>query len=99
MAEHHGLIVTSAGLIFIAASDGKVRALDEESGKVLWTFTLPAGSEGIPAMYQAGGRQYLVIPASSDVNSGGGHTGRGGAPASARSDLPNGYVAFALPLK
>lgn len=99
MAEHHGLIVTSAGLIFIAASDGKVRALDEESGKVLWTFTLPAGSEGIPAMYQVRGRQYLVISASSNIISGGGHAGRGGTPASARSDLPHGYVAFALPLK
>ena len=53
MAEHHGMIVTSTGLIFIAASDGKIRALDEGTGKVLWTATLPAGSEGIPAMYMA----------------------------------------------
>lgn len=70
MAEHHGMIVTSTGLIFIAASDGKIRALDEDTGKVLWTATLPAGSEGIPAMYEAGGRQYLVVPASSNINSG-----------------------------
>ena len=33
MAEHHGMIVTSTGLIFIAASDGKLRALDEDTGK------------------------------------------------------------------
>lgn len=51
MAEHHGMILTSGGLIFITASDGKVRALDEEIGQVLWTFKLPAGSEGIPAMF------------------------------------------------
>ena len=76
MAEHHGMIVTSTGLIFIAASDGKIRALDEETGKVLWTATLPAGAEGIPAMYEAGGRQYLVVSASSNVNSGGGHPGK-----------------------
>ena len=75
MAEHHGMIVTSAGLIFIAASDGKLRALDEDTGKVLWSATLPAGSEGIPAMYEAGGRQYLVVSASSKINSGGGHAG------------------------
>ncbi len=99
MAEHHGIIVTSTGLIFITASDGKVRALDEETGKVLWTATLPAGSEGIPAMYEVGGRQYLVVSASSKVNSGGGHSGRGMASENARPDLPIGYIAFALPLK
>jgi quinoprotein glucose dehydrogenase len=97
MAEHHGMIVTSTGLIFIAASDGKIRALDEDNGKVLWTATLPAGSEGIPSMYEAGGRQYLVVPASSKVNPGGGHTGRGGTPQGVPSNLAKGYVAFALP--
>ncbi len=99
MAEHHGMIVTSAGLIFIAASDGKIRALDEETGKVLWTALLPAGSEGIPSMYEAGGRQFLVVPASSKINSGGGHPGSAKTPPAVRSDLPKGYVVFALPAK
>ncbi len=100
MAEHHGMIVTSAGLIFIAASDGKLRALDEDTGKVLWSATLPAASEGIPAMYEVGGRQFLVVSASSNLNSGGGHAGRGGTPsATVRLELRKGYVAFALPLK
>jgi quinoprotein glucose dehydrogenase len=99
MAEHHGIIVTSTGLIFVAASDGKLRALDGETGKVLWNFTLPAGSEGIPAMYEVAGRQYLVVSASSNVNSGGGHAGRGGASAAVRPNLAKGYIAFALPAK
>src|SRR3954470_20838923 len=98
MAEHHGMVITSTGLIFIAASDGKMRALDEDTGKVLWSATLPAGSEGIPAMYMANGRQYLVVPASSNVNSGGGHGG--GSPAKKEAgDRRKGYVAFALPEK
>jgi quinoprotein glucose dehydrogenase len=99
MAEHHGMIVTSTGLIFIAASDGKIRALDEDTGKVLWSATLPAGSEGIPAMYEAGGRQYLVVPASSNINSGGGHPGSSGTTRAEGSNLRKGYVAFALPGK
>jgi quinoprotein glucose dehydrogenase len=99
MAEHHGIIVTSTGLIFITASDGKVRALDEETGQVLWSATLPAGSQGIPAMYEVAGRQYLVVCASSDVNSGGGHADRGAAPENSRPNLPKGYIAFALPPK
>ena len=97
MAEHHGMIVTATGLIFIAASDGKVRALDEETGKVLWTATLPAGSEGIPAMYEVNGRQYLVVSASSSINSGGGHPRRDGTIQDAPPVRPKGYIAFALP--
>ena len=95
MAEHHGMIVTSAGLIFIAASDGKLYALDEDTGKVLWSIVLPAGSEGIPAMYEVGGRQYLVVSASSSINSGGGHAGS----VRVQTTGPKGYVAFALPGK
>ncbi|MEO8658262.1 MAG: PQQ-binding-like beta-propeller repeat protein [Bryobacteraceae bacterium] len=99
MAEHHGMVVTSTGLIFIGASDGKFRALDEDTGKVLWTVTLPAGAEGIPAMYEARGRQYLVVSASSSVTPGGGHPGHASIKAAAASDVPKGYIVFALPRK
>ncbi len=99
MAEHHGMIVTSTGLIFIAASDGRIRALDEETGKVLWSASLPAGSEGIPAMYEANGRQYLVVPASANINAGGGYAKEDRAGQVARPDMLKCYVAFALPGK
>ena len=95
MAERHGIIVTSTGLLFVATTDGKVRAHDEETGKVLWTATLPAGSEGVPAMYEVNGRQYLVVPASSRINTGGGHRRPGDA---AEPEVgTRSYVAFALP--
>ncbi len=100
MAERHGMIVTSTGLLFVATTDGKVRAHDEETGKVLWTATLPAGSEGLPAMYEANGRQFLVVPASSRINTGGGHQIPGTAePANEARSPQAGYVAFALPRK
>jgi quinoprotein glucose dehydrogenase len=98
MAEHHGMIVTSTGLLFVATSDGMVRAHDEETGRVLWAATLPAGSEGIPAMYEVKGRQYLVVPASSKINTGGGHDGPGTG-TSATANGSGGYVVFALPGK
>ena len=99
MAERHGIIVTATGLLFIATTDGKVRAHDEETGKVLWTADLPAGSEGLPAMYEVKGRQFLVVPASARINTGGGHQNPlAPATAEARSPLA-GYVAFALPRK
>jgi quinoprotein glucose dehydrogenase len=87
MAEHHGMIVTSTGLIFVSASDGKLRALDEETGKVLWSVQLPFGAEGIPCMYEAGGRQFLVLAATSDR----------GAERNPTSQQPRGYAAFTLP--
>ena len=97
MAERHGLILTSTGLLFVATTDGKVRAHDEETGKILWTATLPAGSEGLPSMYEVNGRQYLVVPASSRINSRGGHR-RPGDPAEPEVGTRS-YVAFALPRK
>jgi quinoprotein glucose dehydrogenase len=100
MAERHGIIVTATGLLFIASTDGKVRAHDEETGKVLWTADLPAGSEGLPAMYEANGRQFLVVPASSRINTGGGHQSPGStAPVSEPRSPLAGYIAFALPRK
>ena len=64
MAEHHGMIVTSTGLIFIAASDGKIRALDEDTGKVLWTATLASRLRGHPRHVR--GRR-TAIPGGSGV--------------------------------
>ena len=94
-AEHHGIVVTSTGLVFVGASDGKLRAYDEETGKVLWTVTLPAGSEGIPAMYEVNGREYLALPTSSNLNPGGGYLAPGEV--AAPSKVSRGYVVYALP--
>jgi quinoprotein glucose dehydrogenase len=97
--EHHGIAVTSTGLLFVATRDAKVRAYNAETGKILWTGDLPAGSEGIPAMYEENGREFLVVPASSSLTQGrrGANTDSeptaGPHPASAAG----GYVAFALP--
>jgi quinoprotein glucose dehydrogenase len=94
------MIATSTGLLFVAAPDGKVRSYDQETGRELWSATLPAASEGIPAMYQVNGRQYLVVSASTPFSSGRRVSG-GGNPAPEDAQAPTkgtkGYVAFALP--
>lgn len=59
-----GGIVTKGGLIFIGASrDEKFRALDKESGKVLWEYQLPAGGYATPATYAVNEEQYVIIAA------------------------------------
>ncbi len=57
-----GPVTTASGLIFIAAAtDDLLRAIDERTGKVVWSVPLPAGGQATPMIYQAGGREYLVI--------------------------------------
>jgi len=92
------MIVTSTGLLFATAKDGNVWAYDADSGEVLWTGRLPRGAEGLPAMYQINGRQYLVVGASTNLTFG--RDARGSGPWTAADGVPDGpsaYVVFALP--
>ena len=92
------MIVTSTGLLFATAKDGKVRAYDAESGKILWTAELPQGTEGLPAMYEINGRQYLVVCATTGLTWG--PRSREGGPwtqTDMESGGKGGYVVFALP--
>jgi len=88
-----GIITTSTGLLFHAGLDGKLRAYDAETGGVLWTGDLPAGSRGIPAMYEVNGKQYLLVSATQGAARG----AAGAAPAAASPAPTRAYVAFALP--
>ena len=60
--NYGGSVVTENGLLFIAATkDGYIRAFDRDTGKLLWEFKLPAAAFATPALYYAGGKQYLTI--------------------------------------
>ena len=82
-----GPVVTAGGLIFTGTRDRKVRAFDEATGKVLWEAELEAGMEGVPAVYQVGGREYLVVCAAAQSEVGPATQGK----------IRGAYVAFALP--
>jgi quinoprotein glucose dehydrogenase len=59
-----GPIVTGGGVVFSAATmDNAIRAFDEESGKEIWKYDLPAGGQATPMTYTLNGKQYLVIAA------------------------------------
>lgn len=92
-----GVVVTASGLIFVAtASDRKIRAYDEDTGKVLWEKDLPSGSEGIPAIYEVGGREYLAICVAAGDGMMAPHVG-GDRPTSQSG--AGAYMIFALPKK
>ena len=85
-----GLIVTGAGLVFATAADRKVHAYDVRDGKALASFPLGGPTSGGPSMYEHGGKQYLLVTASSTQPS-----GPGAVPTP--HEGPTGLVAFALP--
>ena len=82
-----GPVVTAGGLIFTGTRDRKVRALDVTNGKVLWEHELDSALEGMPAVYEAQGRQYLVFCAAAPVK----------LNATPPEKIRGAYVAFALP--
>ncbi|HZO89275.1 MAG TPA: PQQ-binding-like beta-propeller repeat protein [Chthonomonadaceae bacterium] len=84
--SYGGPVVTAGGLVFIAATnyDRKFRAFDKTTGQLLWETTLPFSANATPAVYSAGGRQFVVICAE-------GSKGRPNDPKGSK------YIAFALP--
>ena len=83
--NYGGGVVTAGGLFFIGATnyDKKFHAFDKSNGKLLWEATLPAAGNATPAVYEAGGRQFVVIAAGGIHN---------------RTAQPStSYIAFALP--
>lgn len=81
--NYGGPIVTSGGVLFIAAArDGKFRAYNKLTGKLLWEYDLPAPGFATPSVYSYKGKQYIVIAC-------------GGGKLKTKSG--DAYVAFALP--
>ena len=82
--NYGGPVVTAGGLVFIGATnhDSRFRAFDKATGRLLWETGLPAGGNATPAVYQVGGRQFVVIAAGG---------GKSGAPSG------GSYLAFSLP--
>ncbi len=82
-----GPVVTAGGLIFTGTRDHKVRAIDVDTGRVLWEHQLDAALEGMPAVYEVDGREYVVFCAAA-----------GSVPNPRPEEKIKGaYVAFALP--
>jgi quinoprotein glucose dehydrogenase len=87
-----GIAVTAGGLVFAAsAGDRTAYAFDRDTGKVVWQQKLPSVPDGLPSIYESGGRQFIVWSAAN-------YSPR---PSLGTTKPPepgvNSYVAFALP--
>jgi outer membrane protein assembly factor BamB len=96
----NSVVVTSSGLLFGIGGDGKVRAYDSETGKVLWTSAVGGGMgvRGSPSLYEIGGREYLLVPFGV-ASAAGARGGAAAAPLPEAAATASGYVVFALPEK
>ncbi len=56
-----GALVTDGGLVFYGSLNGDFRAVDRNSGKVLWSRKLGSGIVGNPMTYKVGGKQYVAV--------------------------------------
>ena len=57
-------LTTAGGLVFAGDADRYYRAFDVRTGEVLWETRLGAAAHGYPITYEAGGRQFLAVPAA-----------------------------------
>jgi quinoprotein glucose dehydrogenase len=91
-----GFVTTAGGLVLFAGNDSKLYVLDSATGKVIFTKDLPNGSQGVPAVYEANGREFVLFSVS-----GGGTVYPEGAymPPGGKSNpmTSKSYIAFALP--
>jgi quinoprotein glucose dehydrogenase len=87
-------VVTAGGLIFTGSNDRMIRALDSSTGKTLWEYKAPAAIEGMPAVYESNGREYIVFCAAGRDS-----TRTRSSPGQPDSQAPihGSYIAFALP--
>ena len=66
MRPRNGPVVTAGGLVFLAnTQDGFLRAFDKETGALLWEHELDGNPEGIPAVYEVNGKQYVAFAVSA----------------------------------
>ena len=54
-------VTTGGGLVFGGDVNGRFRALDQETGEILWEINLGSAVTGFPVSYAVDGRQYVAV--------------------------------------
>ena len=57
-----GILTTASDLLFVGGREGYFHALDARTGSLLWRVTVGAQTMA-PITYEAGGNQYVAVPA------------------------------------
>ena len=65
------LVTTGGGLVFGGDVNGRFRALDQETGEVLWEINLGSSVTGFPISFGVDGRQYVAVSTGSAATASG----------------------------
>jgi len=92
-----GFVTTAGGLVLFAGNDSKLYVLNSADGKVIFTKDLPNGSQGVPAVYEVNGREFVLfsVTGGGTVYPEGAYMPPGGKSTPATSKE---YIAFSLPV-
>jgi PQQ-dependent dehydrogenase (methanol/ethanol family) len=92
-AATQSLVATGGRLLFGGDAQGRFRAFDQNTGKVLWEVNLGSQVTGYPISYAVGGRQYVAVSTGGSLATG----GTNALTPEIRSATANNLFVFALP--
>ena len=87
------LVTTGGGLVFGGDVNGRFRALDQETGEVLWEINLGSPVTGFPISFAVDGRQYLAVSTGTAASA----SAFVGLTPELRPSYGNNLFVFALP--
>ena len=87
------LVATGSALLFGGDVNGRFRALDQRSGKVLWEINLGSPITGYPITYAVDGKQYVAVSTGTSLATG----GVGRLTPELQPSTGNNLFVFALP--
>jgi alcohol dehydrogenase (cytochrome c) len=64
---YSGSLATAGGLVFVGRSDGRLTALDSDTGLTLWQFQTGAGMNAPTSSFEHDGKQYVVGLSAGNV--------------------------------
>ena len=67
---YSGATTTAGGLVFVGRNDGRLTALDSQSGNKLWEFQTGAGMNAPVSVFEHGGKQYVVAYSAGNLFAG-----------------------------
>jgi quinohemoprotein ethanol dehydrogenase len=65
-SPYSGTVSTAGGLVFVGQSKGELQALDEQTGKVLWSFQTGAGANTTVTPFEDEGEEKIAIYAGGN---------------------------------
>jgi alcohol dehydrogenase (cytochrome c) len=64
---YSGSLATAGGLVFVGRNDGRLTALDSDTGLKLWEFQTGAGMNAPATSFEHDGKQYVVALSAGNV--------------------------------